>query len=112
MFKDRLKDLRKHRGYSQSRLAEEIGVVKSTISMYESGTREPNFETLEAIADVLNVRISSLLDGTPTDLPYNLIPLSALKTKKIPLLGTIACGEPILAEENIEKYLNRYRYVI
>jgi repressor LexA len=27
-------------------------------------------------------------------------------TKKLPLLGTIACGEPILAEENIEEYID------
>lgn len=36
-------------------------------------------------------------------LPDNIIPLP--KTKKIPLLGTIACGEPILATENIDKYI-------
>ena len=33
----------------------------------------------------------------------NILPLP--KTKKIPLLGTIACGEPIYADENIEEYL-------
>lgn len=36
--------------------------------------------------------------------PDNIIPLP--KMKKVPLLGTIACGEPILAEENIEDYIN------
>lgn len=41
-----------------------------------------------------------LSDETLAD---NIIPLP--KTKKIPLLGTIACGEPILATENIDKYI-------
>ena len=37
------------------------------------------------------------------ELPDNIIPLP--KNKKVPLLGTIACGEPILAVENIDKYV-------
>lgn len=37
-------------------------------------------------------------------IPDGFIPLP--KTKKVPLLGTIACGEPILAEENIEDYID------
>ena len=38
------------------------------------------------------------------DLPENIIPMP--QTRPVPLLGTIACGEPILAEENIEAYVS------
>lgn len=64
MFSDKLKELRKKYNYTQEQLAAKLGTAKSTISMYESGHREPDFETLEAIADVFNVSIGDLLDGT------------------------------------------------
>lgn len=38
--------------------------------------------------------------------PDNLIPLSKKPTKKVPLVGTIACGTPILAEQNVSEYID------
>lgn len=60
-FKDMLKYLRNRENLSQAELAEKLGVAKSTISMYEVGKREPDFETLEAIADLFNVDMNFLL---------------------------------------------------
>lgn len=54
-FKEMLKYLRVRDNLSQAELADKLGVAKSTISMYEVGKREPDFETLEAIADFFNV---------------------------------------------------------
>ena len=51
----RLKYLRKSENITQQDLASSLGIAKSTISMYENGQREPDFETLEAIADYFNV---------------------------------------------------------
>lgn len=56
-----LRELRTGRGLSQSALASQIGVSKSSVNMYERGEREPSFETLEAIADVFNVDTDLLL---------------------------------------------------
>ena len=42
-------------------MAESIGVAKSTYSLYESGNREPNVQTIKKIADVLNVSADELL---------------------------------------------------
>ena len=43
-------------------------------------------------------------DSAQAPTPSNIIPMP--ETRKIPLVGTIACGEPILAEENIEEYVS------
>jgi len=73
-FKDMLKYLRNRDHLSQSELADKLGVAKSTISMYEVGKREPDFETLEAIADLFNVDMNFLLgkDGSENDDHYYL----------------------------------------
>lgn len=60
-FKDRLRELRLQRGYSQIELGKRLGLSNSTISMYERGERNPDFETLDLIADYFNVDVSYLL---------------------------------------------------
>ena len=112
-FNTRLKLLRENSNISQQTLADRIGISKSSINMYERGEREPGLETLEAIADFFNCDMDYLLGKSDTKNKYvasmniseasNIIPLP--QTKEIPLLGDIACGEPILAEENIDDYV-------
>jgi transcriptional regulator with XRE-family HTH domain len=63
MFSDVLKQLRLKADLSQEELAKQLGCSKSAISMYENGTREPNLETLEAIADYFNVDMNTLTDS-------------------------------------------------
>lgn len=60
-FKDMLKYLRERNDITQSQLAKKIGLSRSAIGMYETGEREPDFETLEAIADFFNVDMNFLL---------------------------------------------------
>lgn len=59
-FKDMLKYLRNREGLSQRALAERVGLSASTISMYEVGAREPDFETEETLADFFNVDLNTL----------------------------------------------------
>ncbi|MBQ7296448.1 MAG: helix-turn-helix domain-containing protein [Clostridia bacterium] len=106
MFFKRLKELRVSRNMTQSQLADLLGVAKSTVSMYENGRREPDLETLEAIADIFNVDLNSLASSKDANIFLkipNIMPLPDAKV--IPLLGDIACGEPILATENIADYV-------
>ncbi|HJC49077.1 MAG TPA: helix-turn-helix domain-containing protein [Candidatus Anaerostipes avicola] len=59
-FDEILWKLRKKRGISQKKLAEDLGMSTGIIGMYESGKRKPSYEALEQIADYFNVSIDYL----------------------------------------------------
>lgn len=59
-FKDMLKYFRMRENLSQSELAVKLGLSSSTVSMYEVGKREPDFETEEKIADFFNTDLNTL----------------------------------------------------
>ena len=63
-FKNVFKNLRIKAGYTQDGLAEALGLSRSAVSMYENGNREPDFETLEKIADFFNVDMNYLLGSS------------------------------------------------
>ena len=60
-FNENLKAASEKRGLSQKEVAESIGVAKSTYSLYESGNREPNVQTIKKISDLLSVSADDLL---------------------------------------------------
>lgn len=60
-FSRRFKELRIEKGASQGEIATALHVSRSTIGNYEQGTREPNHEKLEEIADYFNVDIDYLI---------------------------------------------------
>lgn len=60
-FNENLKMAREKKNMTQKEVADSIGVAKSTYSLYESGNREPNVQTIKKIADTLNVSADDLL---------------------------------------------------
>lgn len=62
-----LKQLRTASKMTQPELAGKLGISRSTVSMYESGAREPDFETLEDIADLFNVDMNTLIGTDSID---------------------------------------------
>ena len=70
-FGDNLKKLRTDNQITQSELAKALGVSPSTVGMYETGEREPNFETEEKIADYFNVSLDYLRGKTDKQNPDN-----------------------------------------
>lgn len=60
-FAEIFKYLRLREGLTQKEMADRLGIAKSTVSMYENGNREPDFELLEQIADYFNVDMNFLL---------------------------------------------------
>ncbi len=95
------------RNMTQKELGLKIGVKHNTISSYEAGTNEPEQNTLFAIADALGVSINDLFPKINEEIS-NLIPLPR-EVRPIPIIGVIACGDPIFAEQNVEDY--RYEVV-
>ena len=100
MLSEKIKFLRKSKGMSLEQLADMVGTSRQTVHRYENGT----------ISNVPPERVMALataLDTTPAELMGwsagcdNLIPIAV---KRLPILGDIACGEPIYAEEEHESY--------
>lgn len=60
IFTERLKELRKEKGYTQQQIADEIGVNRGSYSNWEKGKREPSFENLIKLADLLEVSLDWL----------------------------------------------------
>lgn len=112
-FSEILKELREEKGMNQQQLANALDVTRQTISNYENNKRVPNKEMLEIIADFFNVDMNYLYGQSDIKNKYqdffnkynNIIPLKK-GSKKIPLIGTIAAGNPILAEEHIDEYID------
>ena len=67
-FADKLKALRKDAGLNQIALAQILGVTQVTVSLYESGRREPDLDDLMTIAERLNTTPNDLLGFTPPTL--------------------------------------------
>ena len=67
--------MRRSRGLTQTDLAEKMQVSRSTIAMWESNKREPDLESLEALADIFNVDIGSIVGSPDMDTDTELLAL-------------------------------------
>jgi len=61
-FGEKLKELRIEKGLSQRKLGEIFGVCNQTVSFWETGSREPDMDTLVNIADYFDVSLDELFD--------------------------------------------------
>ncbi len=100
---------------TQQQLADRVGVSEATIAALENGQEAAGEELLYDICDVFGLIPSNILgcDDEPYDenTKYllsrrNNIGMYPLKKKKLPLLGNVACGEPIFAEESFDAYVS------
>lgn len=97
---------RQELGLTLEEVGDYVGVGKSTVRKWEHGDIENmKRDKIALLSKILKLSPLTFITGeVEYGTPDNIIPLP--KTKKIPLLGTIACGEPILAAENIEALIN------
>lgn len=75
---------------------EDISYNKGKISKWENDTAEPNLYALKHLLDFYQVSFDDVIN--------NKFNIESINGKKVPIIGTIAAGTPILAEENIEDY--------
>lgn len=109
----RIKSRRKEIGMSAETLADILGVSPATVYRYENGEIEkvPG-DRLEPIANALHTTPAYLMgwaENASAPVAPNIIPFPEMR--KVPLIGAIACGAPILAEEHIEDYVDVPRHI-
>jgi repressor LexA len=105
-FGDKLKEARKAKGYTQRELSDLVDATNTAVSNWENNINKPDMDTIEKLCGALSVspkyfftvEMDSIFN-TPGILP---VP----RTTKKPLIGNIACGDPILAVENLDGYVD------
>lgn len=107
---ENIKYCRKRKGMTQAELADVCKVSSYTVvQTWERGVYEPKSITVRLLADLFGETMQDLytkrieeLDAERAARPKNVIdkPL----TRQVPILGTISCGEPIMAEQNLDGY--------
>jgi repressor LexA len=98
---ERIKKYRKMNKMTQGDLGKHLGVALTTVSSWERGANNPLMDNITKMARLWNVNVSDIIgEVTPT----NIIPITTDNVVAIPIIGTIACGDPILADENIIGY--------
>lgn len=108
-FKDKIKFNREKLGYTLEELSKLVGVSAPTIQRYESGEiKNVRRDKIAKLAKALDVTPSYLMgweDENSEPILEN-IPgiITPVKMKRIPILGTIACGNPIFADQNYDGY--------
>ena len=104
-FGDKIREARKAAGLTQRQLADKLDVSNTSISNWEKNLSRPDPDMIQHLCWALNVQPNYFFSvEVERVLPKNVIPMP--DTRKIPLVGAIACGTPILAEENIEEYVS------
>ncbi|MCI5569982.1 MAG: XRE family transcriptional regulator [Lachnospiraceae bacterium] len=121
-IKDRIKQLRKSNGMSQQQLADKLNITNVAVSQWERGVKQPKTEMREALCDLFNVNLEYLngnwdhvtrlisddemrmLDEYRSNaIPSNALPLGHYR---IPVVATVAAGEPIFSEESILEWID------
>ena len=111
MVKDDLLDMKKtlvnnlqyflkRKGINQTDMARDLNFPETTVSNWMKAETYPRPDKIQLMADYFGIKRSDLTEKRAT----NIMPYSP-QFIKVPVLGEIACGEPILAEQNIEDYV-------
>lgn len=107
---ENIKRIRLEHGLSQAELGKIAGVSDKAVSTWELGIKVPRMGAVEKMANYFGIAKSEIVDDVqpapakkPT-IPPGFEPMP--KMKKVPLVGSIACGDPITAEQNIEKMVD------
>lgn len=105
VFADNLNKLMRIKGITQTDIINDLKINKSTISTWCNGSRLPRMDKVQLIADYLGVSKSDLIEEKETkEEAINCNNIYKLDKIKLPMLGKVACGEPIFADEDTNSY--------
>lgn len=90
---------------TRNELCEALGVKYTTFADWVNAKTYPRIDRIEQIAAYFGIGKSDLLEEHP-HLPADAIPYQKRPTLPIPLVGAVSCGAPLLAEDNIEGYID------
>lgn len=107
-FGERLRCARKEKRLTQKELAARINAAHNSISNWENNQNMPDPETIQNLCWALDVQPNYFFSVNAVA-PPNIIAVP--EVRKIPLIGSIACGAPILAEEHIEEYIDIPKHI-
>lgn len=103
IFSRNLQYYMKQAGKSRNEICSALGFRYSTFTDWVNGAKFPRIDKIEMLANYFGIEKSDLIEDKlerTTPHPSNIIPMP--KMNRIPLIGTIACGTPITASENVE----------
>lgn len=115
VFADNIRRYSSDKHIAQIDIATRLGVSTATVSEWFKGKKYPRPEKMQKLADMFGIKVSDLQkdESERKSAPKNDIDLFAIpgilpmpKMVRKPLIGTIACGTPILAEQNVDKYIS------
>ena len=105
IFSKNLNALMNRTGVNVSDVSDKTGIPYSTVNDWKNGKKMPRGGSLQKLADFFHVNLSDLTSELNMNAtPSNIIPITDNNMVRIPIIGTIACGDPILADENIIGY--------
>lgn len=105
IFSKNLNALMNRTGVNVSDVSDKTGIPYSTVNDWKNGKKMPRGGNLQKLADFFHVNLSDLTSESNLNAtPSNIIPITDSNMVRIPIIGTIACGDPILADENIIGY--------
>lgn len=108
---EKLRRLREENDLTQAEFGKIVGASNRTVSQWENGTRTPRLKYVGMLCNHFGIDMYAFIDqeneiySKKTQMQHaRNLPIDVTKLKKIPVLGRIAAGVPIYAEENIEGY--------
>lgn len=103
VFSKNLRELMNQKGKDRNKVCADLGFKYTTFADWYNGKKYPRIDKIEMLADYFGVLKSDLIEDK-ADLPRNAIPIDLTSQHRIPILGRIAAGLPLYAEQNIEGY--------
>lgn len=105
---NKIKELRKSKKITQEKMASQLNIARSTLSMYEINKSQPDNATLIKIADYFGVSVDYVLGREPSEEDKRIQAIGGFNVPDkylIPIVGQVVAGKPVESPENIEGYV-------